>query len=98
MKGSPALNFREWGEFQIIIHHLRSMYRVLNQGSQVLPSKKGEKGEKASVIKMEKDVSMSMVSSEMNSSISSVGVNESALAGMDSDVSVDFRKRKNFNK
>ena len=43
-------------------------------------------------------MSMSVASSEMNSSVSSMGVNESALAGMDSDVSVDFRKRKNLKK
>ena len=30
----------------------------------------------------------------MNSSVSSAGINESVLAGMNSDVSVDFRKKK----
>ena len=43
-------------------------------------------------------MSMSVASNEMNSSVSSVGVNESALAGMDSNVSVDFMKRKNVKK
>ena len=47
------------------------------------------------MIKVSKESSViSSVGSEMNSSVSSVGVNESVLAGMDSDVSVDFRKRK----
>ena len=56
---------------------------------------KRKKVEKAGVIRMSKDPSVvSSVNSEMNSSVSSVGVNESVLAGMDSDVSVDFRKKK----
>ena len=51
--------------------------------------------EKASIIKVNKEKELlSEASSEMNSSVPSVGVNESLLAGMDSDVSVDFRKRK----
>lgn len=37
----------------------------------------------------------SSVASDMNSSVSSVGVNESLLAEMNSDISIDFRKRKN---
>jgi hypothetical protein len=51
------------------------------------------------VIKVPKEKEiLSEASSEMNSSVSSVGVNESVLAGMDSDVSVDFRKKKQVKK
>ena len=99
IKGSPALNFRELGRVSDNFSSPSINVSSAKSGeSSFVKRKKGEKGEKASVIKMEKDVSMSVASSEMNSSVSSVGINESALAGMDSDVSVDFRKRKNLKK
>ena len=51
--------------------------------------------EKAGVLKRGKgEVSSSSESELMNSDVSSVGIRESALAGMDSDVSTDFRKKK----
>ena len=99
IKGSPALNFRSLGKVSDNFSSSSINLSSTKSGeSSFVKRKKGEKAEKASVIKIEKDVSMLVASSEMNSSVSSVGVNESALAGMDSGVSVDFRKRKNLKK
>jgi hypothetical protein len=56
---------------------------------------KRKKGEKASILKLSKDSASSVLSkSSMNSDVSSVNINESVFNAMDSDVSVDFRKKK----
>lgn len=54
---------------------------------------KKKKGEKASVLRVSKD-SVSSRSYETNSDVSSMNINESVFNQMNSDVSVDFRKRK----
>ena len=62
---------------------------------------KRKKGEKASVIKLSKDSFESINSSKssiINSDVSSINVEESLLNGMNSDVSVDFRKKKGLKK
>ena len=38
--------------------------------------------------------SASIAGSDMNSSVSSLGISEHALADIDSDISVDFRRKK----
>jgi hypothetical protein len=60
--------------------------------------KKGEK-EKATVIKINKgnlsgNSSNGSFAYSMNSDVSSININESVLEGMNSDISVDFRKKK----
>ena len=99
IKGSPDVNFRQLGRVSDNYSSDINVSSVKSGESSFVRRKKG--GEKASVIKVERDISSVMASSvgsEMNSSVSSVGVNESALAGMDSDVSVDFRKKKQGKK
>lgn len=93
IQGSPNVNMRQ----------LRRVTDSFSSDVDVSSAKSGEssfakkkKGEKATVIKVAKDtVSFgSSVGSRMNSSVSSVGVESSVLNGMDSDISVDFKKKK----
>lgn len=61
--------------------------------SSFAKKKKGEK-EKATILRRGKDsLGGSSVSVSLNSDVSSININESELAGMNSDVSVDFRKK-----
>ena len=71
IKGSSALNIRELGRVSDNFSSSSINVSSAKSGeSSFVKRKKGEKGEKASVIKMEKDVSMSVTSSEINSSVS----------------------------
>ena len=97
IKGTPNVNLRELGRISDSYASDLNVSSAKSGESSFV--KRKPKGEKASVIKMSKEpMGASSVGSEMNSSVSSVGVNESALAGMDSDISVDFRKKKREKK
>jgi hypothetical protein len=58
-----------------------------------------QKKEKANTLKLSKDsLSSQSNKSSMNSDVSSLNINESVFRGMDSDVSVDFRRKKTGKK
>ena len=91
IKGAPNVNMRELGR---VSDHISSD-NMLSSAKSGESNFRKRKVEKASVIKMAKEESIaSSVGSEMNSSVSSVRINESVLNDMDSDVSVDFRKKR----
>lgn len=93
IQGSPNVNMRQ---LKRVSDSYSSDVDVSSAKSGESSFAKKKKGEKASVIKVAKDtVSLgSSVGSKMNSSVSSVGVDSSLLNGMDSDISVDFKKKK----
>lgn len=93
IQGSPNVNMRQ---LKRVSDSYSSAVDVSSAKSGESSFAKKKKGEKASVIKVAKDtVSLgSSVGSKMNSSVSSVGVDSSLLNGMDSDISVDFKKKK----
>lgn len=93
IKGAPNVNMRG---IHSISDRESDMLDLSSAKSGDSSFAKRKRGEKASVLKLSKDSfsSASSKSDVMNSDVSSVNVNESVFNEMNSEVSVDFRRKK----